>query len=307
MGETRGVRWALTHVRSLAEAGMSTPQQRRELRRGYEFQLLSKLTPTIEVRSRGVRYLVNTDDQAVGRTVYVDGGFDEHYMAKAVQIVETRRGTPLSGTTMLDIGANIGTSTLLALSRHNFGAVIAFEPDPINFGLLTLNTIANGFADRTTLHQLGLSNQAGSMLMSRSPANHGDRRLRTDFESDTASLYGEESWEAETVEVETLDSFEVDYDVVGCVWMDVQGHESHVLEGAQGLLASDVPIVTEYSPHLLDQVGALDRFHSLLAEEFATVIDIRADCEYPGAQAGERLASVYPPTTREFTDLALFH
>ncbi len=64
MGETRGVRWALTHVRSLAEAGMSTPQQRRELRRGYEFQLLSKLTPTIEVRSRGVRYLVNTDDQA---------------------------------------------------------------------------------------------------------------------------------------------------------------------------------------------------------------------------------------------------
>lgn len=295
----------LAHMRQLLKAAKGTSAERRMLRRTYEFQMLARLSPTVEVRSADLRYFINTGDQAVGRAVFLEGEFDERYMAKAVRLIEQTTGKRVRGSTMLDIGANIGTSTLLALRRHDFGQVVAFEPDPTNFDLLKLNTVANDLADRTTLHQVGLSDRAATMTLSRSPSNHGDRRLRTDFNPTTASLYDERSWPTAEVEVVTLDSIDVDFTDVGAVWMDVQGHEAHVLDGATALLSSDVPIVTEYSPHLLQQAGSLDRFHAILEKHAALVIDVRADLRYPGAEATERLGSTYESSTRAFTDLVL--
>ena len=50
-------------------------------------------------------------------------------------------------------------------------------------------------------------------------------------------------------------------DDVGLAWIDVQGHEGHVLAGAEALLDSEVPIVCEYWPEGLGSAEGLDRFH----------------------------------------------
>ncbi len=63
--------------------------------------------------------------------------------------------------------------------------------------------------------------------------------------------------------------------------MDVQGHEAHVLRGASELLRSDVPIVIEYWPYGLRRAGGLETLHSLIAEHYAYVIDLRSRDEQP--------------------------
>ena len=44
--------------------------------------------------------------------------------------------------------------------------------------------------------------------------------------------------------------------ILGLVWMDAQGHEAHILSGAEVLHAPDIPIVTEYWPQGLRHAGA---------------------------------------------------
>ena len=57
----------------------------------------------------------------------------------------------------------------------------------------------------------------------------------------------------------------VDLNAIDLVWMDAQGHEAHILAGAESLMTMDIPILTEYWPYGLRRAGALDRFHSLVA------------------------------------------
>ena len=64
------------------------------------------------------------------------------------------------GMTFVDIGANIGTHSLFAAKRiGEAGKVIAFEPDPGTFDLLTANT--EGLAN-VQRHRLALGSQGGA-------------------------------------------------------------------------------------------------------------------------------------------------
>ena len=64
---------------------------------------------------------------------------------------------------------------------------------------------------------------------------------------------------------------DLDLDTVDLVWMDAEGHEGHVLEGARRLVAAGMPVLTEYCPYTLSRAGGLDRFHALVAERYETV------------------------------------
>jgi hypothetical protein len=71
-----------------------------------------------------------------------------------------------------------------------------------------------------------------------------------------------------------LVELKVDVRDVGLVWIDTQGHEGHVLEGAKAVLRSQVPVVLEYWPYGLQRAGGLDLLHSIIAENYSTVIDL---------------------------------
>ncbi len=77
---------------------------------------------------------------------------------------------------------------------------------------------------------------------------------------------------ASTGLVETGD---VDIDRVGLAWIDVQGHEGHVLAGATSLLERPIPAVTEFWPEALRRAGGLDRFRALVAGRYSEVVDLR--------------------------------
>jgi hypothetical protein len=73
-----------------------------------------------------------------------------------------------------------------------------------------------------------------------------------------------------------IGSGEVSLDGLALVWLDAQGHEAQILEGAASLLDAGVPIAIEYWPYGLRRAGGLERLHALIAERMEHVIDLNS-------------------------------
>jgi FkbM family methyltransferase len=213
----------------------------------------------------------------VGRHLFVNHRRTEADIEQAYTVLRSIPGVAerLDETTVVEIGANIGSHTVELLRRYGAGHVVAIEPDRDNCNLLRQNVVANDVADHVTLLTLALSDTDGAVELELSHVNSGDHRVRvTDPPAN-----GAES-ERATVEVRAarfdslVDSGEIDLGTTGLVWMDAQGHEGHILRGAQRLLESPVPVVMEYWPYGLRRAGGLEVLHEALAAHYTHVIEI---------------------------------
>ena len=75
--------------------------------------------------------------------------------------------------TYIDIGANIGTTTIpFALQAPNW-SFLAFEPDPGNFMRLRINLIRNRI-EHVRAYNLALADKPGNLTLIQDPANYGD-------------------------------------------------------------------------------------------------------------------------------------
>jgi FkbM family methyltransferase len=273
--------------------------------RGYLFDLLGAVSPDVAVESGGMRYLVSTSDKEVSRTTFMWGNFAQDQLALAVQLLEARTPKRLKGMEFVDIGANIGTTAIPAVKLFGASHVWAFEPAPENLRLLRCNVIANDVVESVTVLPVALSNNSGTAALELSTDNWGDHRVAVSQEDGS---FHEAERAHITVEIARFDDVvrdhAIDVDRLGLIWMDTQGHEGRILAGAQCLLQSDVPVLTEYWPYGLRRSSCLDQFHQLVVNNYSTMIDLRADdpIEYPiGAVAD--LEGIY--TGLSGTDLLL--
>ena len=287
-----------------------TPGGRSYLRRLYLFNAVGRVTPSVAVQLGDLWYFVPTND-LVGKSTFMEGGFEHTVMEAALDLLAERLGRPpVAGRTFVDVGANIGTTTIPAVRLFGARHAIAIEPSSANCRLLRANIAANKLDDQVTVVELALSHRAGGYTLELGPDNTGDYRIRL---TDDPGEIGEAGWALEQVEAVTFDELlearQVSLGDIGLVWMDTQGHEAHVLDGASSLLASDVPVVAEYWPYGLRRAGALERLHAIVAGNYRLVLDVRATMdagravELPAADVAS-LAERY--TGQEYTDLALF-
>lgn len=136
------------------------------------------------------------------------------------------------GMTFVDVGANIGLYTALALRQMpTCGIIIAVEPSKENFSYLERNISENKVSAsrvRVIAEQVALSDKKGKGLLHKNPENKGDNRLYED-----AVLQ-----ESETVQIVTLDELCEQHAVsrLDFIKMDVQGMEKKVLDGAMNIL-----------------------------------------------------------------------
>jgi hypothetical protein len=83
-----------------------------------------------------------------------------------------------------------------------------------------------------------------------------------------------------TVEKLTLDELVardvIDPARVGLVWIDAQGHEGHVLAGADELLDRGVPVVARFQPRLLAEAGGLELFTRQITRHFTSFVALGA-------------------------------
>ncbi|MFZ5819136.1 MAG: FkbM family methyltransferase [Chloroflexota bacterium] len=169
------------------------------------------------------------------------------------------------GMTLVDIGANVGLYTALAMRQLDAtGRIVAFEPHPGSFAFLQKNVAANQ-ADaqagpplrgqcRVEALNLAATPERGRRELRLNPENRGDNRLYQ------GTYQGKvEQWKTLPVEGRPVDDVLADLGIqqVNFVKIDIQGYEQNAISGFQETLArsENVILMTEFWPKGLREAG----------------------------------------------------
>lgn len=151
------------------------------------------------------------------------------------------------GDTLIEVGANIGTETLLyAKVVGPSGRVIAFEPVPENFEILS-RQVAGNHLDNVVLHRAAVSDRDGvlSFLLPKEASNFGEGTLLGEGQDGTRAIHVNSLILDQLHDAGQLPAARI-------MLMDVQGAELKVLRGGDGYIKEHLPyIVLEVSGNWL--------------------------------------------------------
>lgn len=232
--------------------------------------------PYATVRVDELVFAVPTHDDGPGGALFVWRQTPELSILPTALGMLSAHGESTDSKVLVDVGANIGTTTVAALARHGFGRAIALEPDPDNVRLLQTNIALNGLNDRAVV----LAAAAGASV-GRVGFGLG-RQTRRGRRSGAGSLLRAAKGTADValeVDVMTVDGVlaenAIEPEQVGLLWIDVQGHEGHVAEGAERVLTASRPFVFASRAAKLQQAGGFDRLVAAITANYAYVADLR--------------------------------
>jgi FkbM family methyltransferase len=288
-----------TGVRRLARGlARGSAAERRSLMREAFFRLAERYTPAVAAEFEDMRLYLSTHDRVVSVATFCGGPFELEFLERAVAALASA-GHDVRGRRFVEVGANIGTTTVPLVVRFGAAGGLAIEPEPGNARLLDVNVAANDLLDRVQTLRAAVSDRAGTTRLALAADNHGDHRLATG-EAD-----GSPAIEVDTVTLDGLvDDGRIDPAATGVVWVDVQGHEGRVLAGATRLREAGVPFAVEFVPDLLVEAGNLELFLEH-ASAFRSLVDLRTSGgERPAADVAE-LAAAYRGAADTVTDLLL--
>jgi FkbM family methyltransferase len=281
-----------------------------EAERAEIFDRAAAYTDYLCVHVDGARLLVKTEDRHVGRATFTkQGRGDAKILSRCVSAVQGLAGAnAIEGKTFVDVGANIGSTTIPALLVHPFGAAIALEPEPENFVTLRLNLVLNGLEERVTAFQAAASNAVGELELVVDRSRSGKHRVAG------AEARARARDATMSVPAVTLDSLAGDVlaspDDVGLVWMDAESYEGHILEGAMELTHRGIPLAFEWDPKGLDRSGGREKIEEIVGESYTHFVDMRRYGEGEGASFQLRPVSellsferIGPKGKLHFTDI----
>lgn len=207
--------------------------------------------------SHGAYFLLNVSDKVISPKIFESGKADFSKYLTALKILK------LQGVDCLvDVGANVGEIGILALTNQRAGRVVAIEPDEENFRLLGTNALLNHLsAERIQTYCAAAgSGSPKEVVLKRSSINYGDHQIDSFGEEETV-----EDPEVRIVANLRLDDIvELSMTETALVFVDVQGYELQVLQGAADLLERRVPVVMEISPSHLERHGSFAELMFLL-------------------------------------------
>jgi len=134
-------------------------------------------------------------------------------------------------STVVDVGANIGLSTIL-LARMT-ERVIAFEPSPPNVAFLRRNLERNGITN-VEIHAAAVSSEPGILRFHVAQFGAGSHVVAAGHVSGRT---------ISTVDVPAVTLDGTDLPSISFVKIDAEGHEPDVLAGAGRLLSRDRPLI----------------------------------------------------------------
>jgi len=188
------------------------------------------------------------------------------------EILETRELAV--GRVMIDIGANVGTTSIPRVLLGDFNCIYAIEPDPGNYACLVRNIADNGVRGLVLPDRVAIGDTNGEMTLR--TLHSGTHHLVT-----RASDAGEH--ERVSVPCVTLDRWVaqmgIDLSDVAFIKSDTQGWDARVLAGAAGVLARrHIAWQIEFSPAMLERSGrSMEEVYEQLERHFTHFIDLRGD------------------------------
>ena len=212
-----------------------------------------ELTPLVAVDAEGARFLLDTSDENITPSLFLKRSRGEIRSLRRAAAALGSLGLRRVGGTLIDVGANVGTTTISALREHGFERAVACEPEPRNVRLLELNLVANGLREQVKVCPVavGDSDRDVELLVARRYFGLHEVRPR----GRPRPPWPGASRRVESVRQTTLDALArragpaYEPASVTLLWLDVQGHEGHVLRGAGGLTG----------PRRSGRAGALSR------------------------------------------------
>jgi FkbM family methyltransferase len=179
---------------------------------------------------------VPAGDFNVSRSLLSDGEYDWPQITWLKALLKP-------GSRLIFAGAHVG-AVLVPLVRHAATrTVIAYEPSPRNFQLLTMNLRLNGM-DGVVALNAALGEKSGRAQFTENSINTGNSRV--------VPADGEI-----TVDMETLDrTVAADWDSIDLMVMDTEGSEVAAMRGAQATLARTRNFYVEFSPEQLGEQGS---------------------------------------------------
>jgi FkbM family methyltransferase len=252
-------------IKAAAVIGLSSIRSRSTLRllktarqHGYDLPLVVKWldpntlrryrtfkprpVPLVESQVAGVAMRLDLNDHIQYRA-YLHGSFDDVPIACALATCDEQ-------TEYIDVGANIGTTSIPVAAR--LIPTICIEASIGTIGRLAANARLNALGPFTML-QVAASDTPGQLQL-HVPATGNDG---------AASVYADWNRSARDSHVETVAAVCVDAVVaslpdrpVGCVKIDVEGHEIAVIQGMQATLRRHRPaVVFEWRVDLMEHSG----------------------------------------------------
>ena len=180
----------------------------------------------------------NGRDQ-VGRMIDGDGWLEFEPPMPLVFFQLARRARGL----VIDIGANTGLYAFIAASAARRNRVIAFEPEQNSLDILRRNIKLNRFGWRIQVAPVALSNRIGQSNLYIPARTHGLVETSSSLESSFKPAHSE----VISIPTTTLDAFLSGFfwrrSRVALIKIDVEGHETSVLEGCARTVARHRPVV----------------------------------------------------------------
>ena len=193
----------------------------------FFFRIISQNGARLYTRSGDIAFVYDPSE-FIGRNIFENGEFQRAEIENVAKIAVTERR---NGGVMLEIGANIGTSSIYAGLTGQFTKIVAVEADARNFDLLCTNIRINNLQDIIIPIYAGVSDHTGEGRLQRHALHGGMSTLEPteDFFA-RGTVSGEQ-----TVSLRTADDILKDAGIrpedVTLVWMDIEGHEPKAFVG----------------------------------------------------------------------------
>jgi len=171
------------------------------------------------------------------------------------RLIDRLRSFVPPGTTVIDVGANIGFFTRrFARWVGPDGKVIAIEPEPVNFAGLIRRLKASGLDERVDAVRAAACEKTGTVRLALNPDHPGDHRL------------GEQGIAVAGVALDDI-AAERGWPKISLIKIDVQGAEQRVLAGAR-------KVILRCRPALYVEISESDlRRHGANAAELLAGLD----------------------------------
>ena len=265
--------------------------------RGKQFDRIGKRQKYV-LAAQEEMFVVNSRDTAIGKCLYQYGSFDFDKFTEALEVIGRMGLHPPD--VCVDIGANIGSICIPAVSRGLVRSAIAIEPEPENCRLLRANIELNDLRSKIEVHEMAAGSKDGETLTLQLHAdNLGDHRITTNGGSGGVAV---KSGKIDTV-IGDRDNL--------LIFMDAQGYEGHILAGATRVLSKLPPLVMEFWPTGLERTASFQMLLAAVAG-YDSFVDlkhpdnVRPIGDLQGLYAEIGISKAEPPLLADFTDVLIF-
>ena len=221
----------------------------RKLRGRWRARSLASHGIAIVAQTKNGLLAVQPGDFNVSRELLSRGEYDWQPITWLTKLVH-------ADSRLVFAGAHIGAVLIPIAIASGARAILAFEPSPSNYRLLSMNLCLNKL-DGVVARNLALGRQPGRLRFTENSINTGNSRI--------AERTGEI-----LVEVETLDRcVPPGWNAIDLMVMDIEGSETAAMRGAHAALSKTRYLYVEFAPwQLREQRSSAAEFLELASRYF---------------------------------------